>query len=120
MPIYEYYKNRNLSVIVPFYKEAEKVQENIEILENELSRYFFNYEIIVVADNGKDETYQKILELESTYPQLKVHEYGCNRGKGFALKYGFQKSKGDYVIFIDGEMELHPKDIKTFLPIKLK
>jgi len=113
--IYELSKNKSLSVIVPFFKGAEKVQENIEILENELGRYFSNYEIIAVADNGKDETYQKILELKNTYPQLKIYEYGCNRGKGFALKYGFEKSKGDYIIFIDGDMNLHPKDIKAFL-----
>lgn len=113
--IFELYKDKNLSVIVPFYKEAEKVQENIEILENELSQYFSNYEIIAVADNGKDETYQKILELEYTHPRLKVYEYGRNKGKGFALKYGFEKSRGIYIIFIDGGMELHPKDIKVFL-----
>ena len=114
-PIFELYKDKNLSVIVPFFKEAEKVEENIEILENELRQYFFHYEIIAVADNGKDETYQEILKLEHSHPKLKVYEYGCNRGKGFALKYGFQKSKGDYIIFIDGDMNLHPKDIKIFL-----
>jgi len=113
--IYERYKNKKLSVIVPFYRGAEKAQENIEILQNELNQYFSNYEIIVVADNGKDETYKRIADLEYIHPQLKVFEYGCNCGKGFALKYGFEKSRGDYIIFIDGDMNLHPKDIKTFL-----
>ncbi|MCK4781661.1 glycosyltransferase [Candidatus Parcubacteria bacterium] len=114
-PIFDLHKDKNLSVIVPFYKEAGRVKENIGMLEKELSQYFSNYEIIAVADNGKDETYQKILDLENVYPNLKVCEYGSNQGKGFALKYGFEKSRGAYVIFIDGDLNLHPKDIKVFL-----
>ena len=114
-PIYHNYQNRKLSVIVPLYKEGAIVQKNIEILENELHQYFNNYEVIAVVDNGKDETYQRMVRLQTLYPRLRVYEYGCNQGKGFALQYGFQRSNGDYIIFIDGDMNLHPKDIKVFL-----
>ncbi len=120
MFIYESYKSRSISVIVPFYKEGEQIKKNIKILEDELKQHFLNYEVIAVSDGGKNETYQWILELKNIYPRLRVYEYGKNKGKGFALKYGFEKSKGDYIFFIDADMEIHPKEIKTFFDLMNK
>lgn len=86
---------------------------NLRILEEELAQYFDNYEIIVVSDGSRDNTYMAAQSYESD--KVKIFHYQENIGKGFALKYGFSKSIGDYVIFIDGGLELHPQDIKVFL-----
>ena len=40
-----------------------------------------------------------------------------NQGKGGALKYGFQFVKGNFVVFLDGDLDLHPRRIETFFEI---
>lgn len=112
---YELYKDREISLIVPIYNEENKVEKNLKLLEEELERYFRNWEIIVVSDGSTDRTYEQALKQVS--PHLKVFHYPDNQGKGFALKYGFSQCRGNFVGFIDGDMELHPKDIKAFLDL---
>jgi len=113
MKVFDLYRDKSLSVIVPVYNEEKNIKQNISVLENELKQYFDHYEIIVVSDGSADKTYEEALKYRSD--KVRILHYPNNQGKGFALKYGFGQSHGDYVIFIDGGMELHPKDIKIFL-----
>src|SRR5205823_543454 len=73
------------------------------------------YEVIVVNDGSKDDTYQQALSAAG--PNVKVVGYTPNMGKGFALRYGFARSTGDPVTFIDADMELHPKEIGIFVKL---
>ncbi len=41
--------------------------------------------------------------------------YGGNHGKGFAIRYGFKYTTGDIVAFIDADMNIHPRQIVTFI-----
>jgi len=43
--------------------------------------------------------------------KIKIFHYGQNLGKGYALKYGFIKSTGDPVIFLDGDMDIDTKQV---------
>lgn len=113
--VYELYSDKQISLIVPIYNEEKVVEKNLRLLEEELQSYFYNWEIIVVSDGSTDRTYEEALKRVS--PHLKVFHYPDNQGKGFALKYGFFQSRGDFIGFIDGDMELHPKDIKIFLAL---
>lgn len=106
------YKNKNISVIVPFFNE-KRIEQNIEIIDKELKNYFQNYEIIVVSDGSTDKSYENALK--HACEKIKIYHYEKNVGKGYALKYGFSKSKGEYISFIDGDLELSPGDIKNFL-----
>src|SRR4030043_433681 len=105
---------KSLSVIVPVYIFSNELWQNIDLLDQELSPYFRDYEIIVVNDGGYLD-FTKFLS--NTKPYLKLYNLPENSGKGQAIKSGFQHAKGDYIIFIDGDMELHPKDIKNFLSL---
>lgn len=112
---FDLYSNKQISVIVPVYNDERAVEENLILLKEELHRCFSDWEIIVVSDGSTDRTYEKALKQLS--PNLKVFHYPHNKGKGFALKYGFSRCSGDFVGFIDGDMELHPRDIKVFLAL---
>lgn len=111
---YNIYAKSNISIIVPFFNE-EQIEKNIGLLESELKAYFQHYEIILVSDGSTNISPEKQLQLKTLSPHIQLHHYSVNQGKGYALKHGFSKSKGEYIAFIDGGMELHPKDIKRFL-----
>ncbi len=100
-----------LSIIVPAYNE-EKIYNNLQLLKDVINNISENYEIVVVCDGCLD-TYKRALKLDDN--KIKVFYYDKNKGKGHAVKYGFYKTNGDLVGFIDADMDLNPISIKHFL-----
>ncbi|MFI5282724.1 MAG: glycosyltransferase family 2 protein [Candidatus Dormibacterales bacterium] len=104
-----------LSVIVPAYMEGPRIAQNLSKLTEALDRLGAEYEVVVVSDGSTDDTYHQALAAAS--PKVRVFGYTPNMGKGFALRYGFVRSTGDPVTFIDADMELHPKEIGIFVKL---
>jgi glycosyltransferase involved in cell wall biosynthesis len=104
-----------LSVIVPAYREARHIRENLSRLLAELEPLGIAYEVIVVSDGNTDETAREAERVVSTH--IKVIEYNRNMGKGYALRCGVSHSSGDLVTFIDADMELDPRYIKGFIAV---
>lgn len=105
-------KNKRLSVIVPVYHAEEFIENNLRIMKSNLSEYFKNLEIIAVIDGADDRSFENASKVED----VKVIGYPLNNGKGHALKYGFENCSGDYVTFLDCDMDLPPKQLKNFIP----
>ncbi|OFZ12537.1 MAG: hypothetical protein A2Z20_10860, partial [Bdellovibrionales bacterium RBG_16_40_8] len=102
-----------ISIIVPVFNEASSIIENLDLLISEVEPYFENYEILVVSDGSTDGTNIKIFSLHDPHIRQLVNK--DNKGKGNTIRYGFKQARGNYILFIDGGMELHPKEIRTFI-----
>jgi glycosyltransferase involved in cell wall biosynthesis len=81
-------------------------------MKDTISKHFSNYEIIAVIDGELDGSMQEAKKVAG----IKVVGYKDNSGKGYALRYGFKYSTGDYVTFVDSDMDIPPKQLKNFLP----
>jgi len=103
---------KRLSVIVPVYKAEAFIKNNLEQIKKSITEYFPNNEVIAVIDGHLDNSMLEALKARG----VKVIGYDENKGKGYALKYGFEHSTGDYVTFIDCDMDIHPQQLKNFLP----
>lgn len=104
-----------LSVVVPAYREARHIQENLRRLLAELDAVGRTYEVLVVSDGNTDATAREAEMVIS--PNIKVIEYDRNMGKGYALRCGVAHSSGELVTFIDADMELDPHYIKGFIAV---
>lgn len=105
---------RNLiSVIVPAYKQEKLIQKNLLQIKNTLDQTRYNYEIIVVVDGMDDATYEKAKKVQSN--KIKVFGYEKNCGKGYAIRFGMNKSQGHIVGFIDSGMDLNPNGLSLLL-----
>lgn len=106
----ELYKGK-ISVIMPAYNESGHIYKNIMetcgVFEK-TKRYF---EIIVVDDGSTDSTYAEAKKAEDSAENVKVVHYSMNNGKGNALKEGFKHATGDYVVFLDSDLDLHPSQL---------
>ncbi|MEK6860158.1 MAG: glycosyltransferase family 2 protein [Nanoarchaeota archaeon] len=109
---YKSMKEKKLSVIVPVYKAEKFIAKNLEEIKKSISKYFPNYEIIAVIDGNIDNSMSEAKKVEG----IKVVGYEENKGKGYALKYGFEQSSGDYITFIDCDMDIHPDQLRNFFP----
>lgn len=101
-----------ISVIVPVFNEGARIVDNLELLISEIEDHFAKFEILVISDGSTDETNTKVFQFK--YPGLRLIPFVKNQGKGAAIRKGFSEAKGDYIFFIDGGMELHPKELKIF------
>ncbi len=102
-----------LSIIVPVFNEGEKLEQNLKILSAEVEKYFKDYEIILVNDGSTDKTKEILTHLQISHMTIINHQF--NMGKGEALKTGMKFAAGEFILFIDGGMEIHPREIKVFL-----
>ncbi|MDD5618290.1 MAG: glycosyltransferase [Candidatus Omnitrophica bacterium] len=106
-----------ISVIMPAFNEAEVIKKNVLETINTFKSFGDDFEIIIIDDGSSDNTWQEINDLANKYPQVKVTRNMQNYGKGRALKKGFRQASGDYVVFLDSDIDLHPAQIETFFDI---
>jgi glycosyltransferase involved in cell wall biosynthesis len=95
-----------LSVIIPVYNEAATIAELI-------SRVHFvdvPKQIIVVDDGSTDGTREVLEGLKGRYENMRVLRQPRNRGKGAALRLGFQHATGDFVLVQDADLEYDPAE----------
>lgn len=104
---------KKISVIMPAYRKAKVIGNVLRETEKALKWTGLPYEIIVVDDASLDGTRKKASSYKSDH--VKVVGYNKNRGKGGAIKYGFQYVTGDIVAFMDADMDLHPDQLQHFL-----
>lgn len=104
-----------LSLVIPAYKQEKTIIRDIKSLDNILSGYPFRYEMLVVVDGFVDDTFNKVKKINNR--NIRLLGYEQNRGKGFAIKYGVEKAKGDVIGFIDAGMDLDPREISIMLNI---
>lgn len=91
-----------ISVIVPCFNE----EESIGPFFNEINKYLTNqnYELIFINDGSTDDTLNNIKKL----PNVKYISFSRNFGKEAALYAGLKKSRGDYVVIMDVDMQDPP------------
>ena len=100
-----------LSVIVPCYNE----EENVPYFYGELMKLtpFFeekklDLELIYVDDGSKDGTVSEVKKLNEKDDRVKLVSFSRNFGKEAAIYAGFSKSKGDYVVMMDADLQDPP------------
>ena len=114
-------KQEKISVLIPAFNEEENILLTVKETINVLNTLDKDYEVVIVDDGSHDNTYDIVKkELGQFNDKVKIEKYTPNQGKGFAIKYGFNFVTGDYVLFLDADLDLHPSQITNFLYLMKK
>lgn len=93
-----------LSVVIPAYNEEKRITKTLESVDAYLTKQDYDYEIIVVANNCTDNTDKVVLDLKNRIKNLELMDIGPGiSGKGGAVKEGFLKAQGDFIMFMDAD-----------------
>lgn len=98
-----------LSIVMPVYNERATVLELIDRVLNTPHEK----ELIVVDDASTDGTRELLTKISDTRVRVFFHEQ--NRGKGAALRTGFERVSGDVVIIQDADLEYNPQEYPKLL-----
>ncbi|MBD3366160.1 glycosyltransferase [candidate division WWE3 bacterium] len=102
-----------VSVIIPTYKKEKTIAKNIERIHKVMQETRWDFELIIVDDGSPDNTFKEAKKVKKN--NVSIVGYKTNRGKGYAVRYGMARAKGDYVAFIDDSMEIDPNGISMVL-----
>lgn len=108
-----------ISVIVPCYNEQESLplfyREITAVADGMKQKYFnegvsdLSFEFIFVNDGSKDDTLKLLRELAANDRRVCYVSFSRNFGKEAAMLAGLEKSRGDYAVILDADLQHPPK-----------
>jgi len=93
-----------LSVVLPLYNEEKDIASNVENVIDTLRGFKGGYEIIIVNDGSTDNSLKVLKKISRKYSFVKIISYNKNRGRGYALRQGFDKASGDFVVVTESDL----------------
>jgi glycosyltransferase involved in cell wall biosynthesis len=105
----------SLSVVIPLYNEEASVGPLVEQLLATLRPLALPFELILVDDGSRDGTPAQLRELAAQEPELVVVLLRRNYGQTAAMAAGFDTSRGDVIVTLDGDLQNDPADIPLLL-----
>jgi len=106
-----------LSILIPVHNEGERIKHNLAEVRKTLDELGCNYEVIAIDDGSSDDSVRILEELQAGFPNLIINKNHKNFGKGRALKKAFKYARGDLIVWLDADLDLHPFQIKTLYDI---
>jgi dolichyl-phosphate beta-glucosyltransferase len=108
-----------LSIVIPAYNEERRIGKTLSETFGYLDSLNFESEVLVVDDGSTDRTANKVIELmQIAKGSLRLIRNPGNRGKGYSVRNGVMKARGEIILFYDADMAVPTTEIvKVIRPI---
>ncbi len=104
-----------ISIVIPCYNESSTISKIIEKVKNEKN---YDKEIIVIDDFSTDGT-REILKNDISEKIDELIFNDRNFGKGYSVRQGIKRARGDIILIQDADLEYDPSDYSKLIePIK--
>ena len=106
-----------LSIVMPLYKLVAEAGKNLREVADLFEKHGVETELVPVDDGSGDGTDAVLANLKlDGYRHVTLKPVICkkNGGKGAALRAGYEASTGRYVMLLDGDLDIHPKQTPYF------
>ena len=100
-----------MSVVVPVYQADDCLEELYKRLKLVLEPLTTSFEIILVDDKSRDNSWEKIVSLSARDKRIKGFQLSRNFGQHFAITAGLQQCAGEWVIVMDCDLQDPPEEI---------
>jgi len=104
-----------VSIVVPFYNEAENVEALHTRLVPVLEQTGKSFEIVYVDDGSRDGTTDILRRLQAQDSRIRVIIFNRNYGQHAAVAAGLDRARGDVVVTLDGDLQNPPEEIPKLL-----
>src|SRR5438874_209015 len=103
------------SIVVPLHNEQENVTDLYDRLKAVMEMNSESFELVLVDDGSTDRTFYMLREIAAVDSRVTVVKLRRNFGQTSALAAGFDHTRGEYIIAMDGDLQHDPADIPIFL-----
>ena len=105
---------KKLSLVVPVYYEQEVILQFLKETKEELEKLPIVYEYVFVDDGSKDKTVEIIKEQAQLDDRIKMIVFSYNHGKASAISAAIAHATGDYLLYMDPDLQDPPVEIPRF------
>lgn len=106
---------RTLSVVIPVYNGALSIRELVTQLTHTLPELASAYEIILVEDDGRDNSWEVIQGIVADYPHVHGYKMMRNYGQHSALLCGIRAARHEVIVTMDDDLQHPPGEIHKLL-----
>jgi glycosyltransferase involved in cell wall biosynthesis len=110
-------RGTELSVIVPAFNEAQGIAAFLDVLFGVLRGCCTRFDVWVVDDGSRDDTWQRLRCARERYPELRGLRFTRNFGKEAALLAGLRQATGEAVVVMDSDGQHPPSLLPQMLDI---
>ena len=107
----------DVSVVVPMFNERESVPALVARVGEVMAAFGRNHEIILVDDGSTDGTTQAILNAEDASNRVRGVYLVRNYGQSTAMQAGFDASRGEIIVTMDGDLQNDPADVPHLIEL---
>ncbi len=100
-----------LSVVIPVFNESPNVRRLYDELTEVLGVYARPYELVIVDDGSRDDTFAQLAAAQASDPRLRVIRFRRNFGQTAAFAAGIAHARGRLIVLSDGDLQNDPRDI---------
>lgn len=100
-----------ISIVIPVYNGAESLEELYDRIKEVMGKKGLDFEIIMVDDFSRDESYKMMCRLREKDKRVKLIRLAFNSGQHNATLCGMRYCSGDYVITMDDDLQHPPEEI---------
>jgi glycosyltransferase involved in cell wall biosynthesis len=103
------------SVVIPVYNSQNTIRSVCEALEALFRERQARYEIVLVDDGSKDQSWPELKTIRAANEQVKIIRLAKNFGQQNALLCGFAHARGDFVITMDDDLQHPPQELPKLM-----
>jgi dolichyl-phosphate beta-glucosyltransferase len=102
---------KEYSIVIPAYNEADKITSSLTKIDNYMTTFSGNYEIVVVDDGSTDQTAKIVEEFSADHPNVLLIKI-AHKGKGIAVWTGVMRAAGKYIYMCDADLSTPISELK--------
>jgi dolichyl-phosphate beta-glucosyltransferase len=101
--------------VIPAYNEARRLPRTLAAWAEFLTEQHYTGEVVVADDGSRDETAAVVREYAERDPAIRLVALPVNQGKGGAVKAGMLAARGDYLFYVDADLNIAPEHVPRAL-----
>lgn len=106
---------QSISVVVPIYNDSEVIHELIKRLSPVLESVTADYEIILIDDGSRDDSWLQMLAVRQANASIKAVRLSRNFGQQSAIAAGLSLTSKELIVLMDSDLQDRPEDIPVLI-----
>jgi Glycosyl transferase family 2 len=106
-----------VTVVIPAYDESSRIESTLRDTVRSMEAFNCRYEVLVVDDGSQDATRELAEQVAAQFDGVRVIGYEHNAGKGRAIVEGARAATGDLILFVDADLEVHPRQLRVLYEV---
>jgi glycosyltransferase involved in cell wall biosynthesis len=104
------------SIVIPVYKSVDSLEPLYDGIASTMKELNVKFEVLFIDDNGSNESWNKLLQIKNHNPTcVTLIKLNKNFGQNGATLCGINEAKGDIILTIDDDLQVHPSELKKLI-----